>query len=429
MDLRFHEPRGHLLGPGHNTYVAHCNHYNCFLQKALRSNPALGMDEVLVETAAMLFYVAFASRFHRADWSLAEKLDYVTRFFRARGYGNPDLGAVRRGEPVTATASHHSAGYLAKFGAQDEPQDVFLTGAIQGALMAAFQHDVTVQQTACLAMGDAANRWSITRHRGEQARLRSYYDDARRIHEQRQAIDGAPRPDRLPAQSVTSSVRNMSLIGDEEEGLIPAFNVYLTFIPSLYYNVCSQIFLRRMQERGLSRKLGVRLLKEAGHVCGFYTLGNIALSSEFALLRQASFGSNPTERESMAALFGVVNALGWGYWTLDTLTDDTLTFSSYYGYEPFNVREYFGVADEPVCQLLIGGGEALMNALRDGDILHYDGALDKDYVNRVFAQSDGFAATETRCLATGDDHCTIRVTRPTAEAPTPAPRRSTLFAA
>jgi len=412
QSLRPAEERGHLVGPGGGTYVAHCHHYNCFLQKTLRSRPDIGMDAVLVNVSAALFFVTFVRAFD-ADWTLDQRLEYAQAFFRVRGYGNPRVTDVLKGDTITATTSHYSDGYKSKFGEQDEPQDFFLTGALQGALSAAYGCDVEVEQRECIAMGDDRNAWTVTRHENRQENVEDYMDQAKRLQQHRNEITPAPKPDDLPAPPVTSAVQNMDLVGDPEEGLIPAFNVYLTFIPSLYYNVCSQIFLDRIQENDMSRSLGVRLLKEAGQVCGFYTLGNILLSSEFELLRKSHCGPSPGERASLTALLGVVNALGWGYWTLDELTQDTLRFTAHNSYEAYNYREFFGEGQESVCMLHMGGGAAVMNALRHGDILNFGGPIDRDYVNSVFEESDGFDGTEEQCFAVEGDgrSCRVHVTQ------------------
>ena len=403
--------RGHLVGPGGSTHVAHCHHYNCFLQKTLRSRSDTGMDAVLVNVSAALFFIMFVRAFD-ADWSLNRRLAYAQALFRVRGYGNPRVTDALEGDTITATASHYSEGYKSKFGVQDEPQDFFLTGALQGALTAAYGCDVEVEQTTCIAMGDDKNTWTITRHSNRQDNVENYMEQAKRLQQHRDALTPNPKPEALPAPPVTSAVQNMDLVGDPEKGLIPAFNVYLTFIPSLYYNICSQIFLDRIQENNMSRALGVRLLKEAGHVCGFYTLGNILLSSEFELLRKSHFGPSPGAHDSMTALFGVVNAFGWGYWQLDELSDDTLSFSVHNSYEAYNYREYFGEADEPVCMLHMGGGAAIMNALRHGDILNFNGPIDRDYVNSVFKESDGFSSKEEQCFSFDEDGrpCRFRIT-------------------
>lgn len=411
-NLSVAEKRGHIIGPAGHTYVAHCHHYNCFLQKALLSKPDLEMEEVLVDTAAMLFFLTFASTFQEnRDWSLERRLQFAETFLRRRGYGNPSVTDALDGDTITATDSHHSHGYKVKFGEQDRPQDFFLTGAIQGALMASYGCDVDVQQRQCLSMGDDRNTWAVKRRKGENDRVKQYLDDARRLRDGREEIDVVPAPDQLPAPPVTSVVRNMELVGDDEEGIISAFNVYLTFIPSLYYNICSQVFINRLKDSSIGTALGKRLLKEAGQVCGFFTLGNILLSSEYELLRKSHFGAGADEHDSMTALFGVVNAFGWGYWTLDYLAEKELRFTVTNSYEAYNHREYFGVSDRPVCFLLTGGGEAIMNALRYGDILNVRGPIDRDYVNQVFEESDGFEAEENHCFATDGpgNACTIRV--------------------
>ena len=411
-ELSLAEERGHIVGPAGHTYVAHCNHYNCFLQKTLTSNKDLGMEEVLVDTASMLFFLTFARSFrsHR-EWSEMQRLAFVQRFFTKRGYGNPVMTDVATQKTITATASHHSSGYKAKFGEQDSPKDPFLTGAIQGALMATYGCDVDVRQRQCLSMGDDRNTWTIRKHTNQTEKIRRYLEDAQRLKEGRDATTPTPRPDDVPAPPVTRAVRNMDLSGDDEEGLIPAFNVYLTFIPSLYYNICSTVMINRLGENEMSRDLGRRLLKEAGHVCGFFTLGNIIKSAEFELLRKSHFGVSPSETESMETLFGVVNAFGWGTWMLDYLAEKELRFTVHNSYEAYNHREYFGFAETPVCFLHTGGGEAIMNALRYGDIFNTDESLNDAYVNRVFEKSDGFRAFENHCFAVDGpgNACTIQV--------------------
>ncbi|PEN13842.1 hypothetical protein CRI94_07205 [Longibacter salinarum] len=407
------EERCHLLGPAGHTYVAHCNHYNCFLQKTLLSNKDLNMEDVLVDTAGMLFFLTFAQTFRsNQDWTEQQRLLFVEEFFKRRGYGNPKVTDAATQQTITATASHHSSGFKAKFGEQDSPQDFFLTGAIQGALMATYGCDVDVTQRQCLSMGDDRNSWAIRKHPNQSERIGEYLDEARQLRNGRQRLEHTPLPDDLPARPVTSVVRNMDLSGDEEEGLIAAFNVYLTFIPSLYYNICSTVLLNRLSEHSMSRDLGRRLLKEAGHVCGFYTLGNILQSSEYELLRKSHFGANPSEKDSMTTLFAVVNAFGWGAWTLDYLSEKEMRFTVYNSYEAYNHREFFGYADSPVCFLHTGGGEAIMNALRYGNILSYNRSIDSEYVNKVFERSDGFRAFENHCLAVDGpgNACTIQVT-------------------
>ena len=407
-----HLNRGHLLGPGGNTYVAHCNHYNCFLQKTLRSRSGLNMDEVLVDVAASQFFITFALTF-RTDWPLMQRLEYVETLFKTLGYGNPGVTAAAEENDIIATASHYSEGYRAKFGVQEDPQDFFLTGALQGALTAAYGIDVTVKQQECMAMGHDHNRWTVEKHEDQRENIVAYLEKADKILQHRESLNALSPPDDLPVPEITEAVRDMDLSGDPANGLIPAFNVYLTFIPSLYYNVCSQIFLNRLGDQAVSQAMGQRLLREAGHECGFYTLGNILLSTEYASLTTSHFGASPTEHEALTALFAVVNAFGWGYWQLDTLAEDRLQFTVFNSYEAYNYREYFGMHSDPVCYLHLGGGAAVMNAMRYGDILDSAVEINRTYIDKVFEQSDGFSSTELQCFAVEgtDGPCRFDITR------------------
>ncbi|HBQ13866.1 MAG TPA: hypothetical protein DEF51_22930, partial [Myxococcales bacterium] len=74
-------------------------------------------------------------------------------------------------------------------------------------------------------------------------------------------------------RAIVSAVSGLPLVGNEE-GLIPAFGLYLTRHYADYYNRVSYAYLHAAHEQGPEAEKKAReALIEAGHVCAFNTFG------------------------------------------------------------------------------------------------------------------------------------------------------------
>ncbi|HRI68040.1 MAG TPA: 4-vinyl reductase [Polyangium sp.] len=209
---------------------------------------------------------------------------------------------------------------------------------------------------------------------------------------------------------VTEAVAGLELKGNEE-GLIPAFGLYLTKHFSDYYNRISYglvgAFIRELPEL---EEDAIALLTEAGHVCAFHTFGGIMVSVEWDAVVQPMI---ETREDWVKGMIGVVNALGWGrYSIIDLVPSERLVARIEESYEATGHLEAYGKAATSRCFLAAGGLAGLMNLIYHGDITKRP-ALTDDYYHEVFGHPHSFRSRETRCRAAGDTHCEIVVERQT----------------
>jgi len=206
-------------------------------------------------------------------------------------------------------------------------------------------------------------------------------------------------------RSVIEAVSGLGLRGNEE-GLIPAFGLYLTRHFSDYYNAASFAYLHAAEKKGPAAVAAARAgLIEAGHVCAFNTFGGIMLSQEWEAVVLPMLES----REDWAhGIVAVINALGWGMWKIESLTPgEELQVSLRNSYESEGYLANHTTRNEGgVCFLGTGGVAGVMNLLYHGDIIDRP-ALTPDFYTKLFGAPERFVAEETECRAHGADACRI----------------------
>ena len=206
----------------------------------------------------------------------------------------------------------------------------------------------------------------------------------------------------IDERAVVSAIASLGIAGDEE-GLIPAFGLYLTRHSADYYNRISYAVARELEGSGLEEDARA-LLVEAGHVCAFNTFGGIMQSAEWDAVVAPMI---ETREDWIVGMVAVVNAFGWGHWRVEKLeADRELVISIDNSYECTGwVRDY-PLSKLSRCYLATGGAAGLMNLLYVGDITKRP-TLDEAYYARLFRGGQGFTADETHCLARGDARCEV----------------------
>lgn len=205
---------------------------------------------------------------------------------------------------------------------------------------------------------------------------------------------------------VVEAIAGLGIRGNEE-GLIPAFGLFLTQHSADYYNRISFAMARELEGSGLEEDARA-LLVEAGHVCAFNTFGGIMLSAEWDAVVAPMIESREDWLRGMVA---IVNAFGWGRWRVEELRPgELLRVSIDDAYECSGwVRDYpLGKAAR--CYLATGGVAGLMNLLYVGDITARP-TLSEDYYRALFRDGRCFEAEETACLARGDARCELTARR------------------
>ena len=158
LNTAFDIERG-VLELGTRRIVAHCNHYNVFLQRTL--------EEGLKDRAPRLLTAAATESARRfleglerqtPSNSAREGIERAVRVFAEHGLGSFDISNLTEwGGTVTMPRSHYAIGWRARWGVRATPGCYFAAGYLTGAIVVATKlapERVTTTETACHAAGD-----------------------------------------------------------------------------------------------------------------------------------------------------------------------------------------------------------------------------------------------------------------------------------
>lgn len=150
------------------------------------------------------------------------------------------------------------------------------------------------------------------------------------------------------------------------------------------------------------------LLTEAGHICGFNTMGGIMSSEAWEGLVMPMV----QEREDwLHGIIAVINALGWGVWrVIELVPNEKLVLRVWRPYESLGYLRWFGYSQHPLDYLVTGVAASIMNLLYEGDITEHP-TLNLDYYYQINRSASSFWAEQTRCVAMGDDYSEVVVSR------------------
>lgn len=185
----------------------------------------------------------------------------------------------------------------------------------------------------------------------------------------------------IDERAIQRGARRLATSADED-GLVPAFGMFLTQQCGSYHERLASAIVAEAEARGGEHAaLARERLVEVGHASAFASFGAIMLSEAWDALVAPMLESR---EDWVRGVVGVVNALGWGRWTIEelasggTLTvrvDDAYEASGWLAERP--ARESGGV-----CFLTTGSVAALANLLYQGDVTRRP-ALDAAYYEKV----------------------------------------------
>lgn len=206
----------------------------------------------------------------------------------------------------------------------------------------------------------------------------------------------------IDERAVVAAVSGLGIMGNDE-GLIPAFGLYLTRHLADFYNRISYATAHRL-EQGEVAEDGKELLIEAGHVCAFNTFGGVMKSAEWDAVVRPMI---ETREDWVRGMVAVVNAFGWGRWEVSSLDPGaSLGIRIHDSYEASGYLRDYGRSKVSRCYLATGGVAGLMNLVYVGDITQGP-VLDEDYYVKLFQGGERFVAEETKCVARGDAACEL----------------------
>lgn len=400
-----HAGRGSFVAGG-EPLVFHCHHYNLALQRLIED--CLGVDDatsLFVRAAEEVAY-PFLERHAEGTLGHAARLELAVALHAELGFGKLRARGDDAAGDAVGERLHYATGWRSKLAPRSEPVCAFHAGYLAAALAVAAglpMGSFEVHEHACVGRGDDACRFRLARRAAPLALPTSVGEGT---------LPTSPEGDAPPlegtgnvrAAEVLAGLAGLPLIGNEE-GLIPAFGVYLTRHFANYYARISYELEVAIEgfaaELGESARVG---LVHAGHICAFHTFGGIATSPEWEGLIQPMCRDQADWFHGMTT---VANALGWGAWrTRELVPGERCVVDVYASYESNAYLAMRDRRDRARCYLHTGGIAGLMNLLWVGDVTKRP-TLDAAYYDAIYASPESFVGEEVRCRSKGDPCCTI----------------------
>ena len=417
--------------------VFHCNHYNRFLQLVVEDCHYIKREPILTQSATDVARRQLTAHFTaRPELTRAERLAYAQAVYQYCGFGQlplADLPASQQGYQLVETHSHYGQALRLNYGKRGWPGEFFDLGYALGALAAVDNQNFGGKIfDEAISMGFEATTLHLTPTENALTPC--------------SVIAQPPLPpeaDRIPEREIglhideagiIAAVAGLPLFGNSV-GLIPAFGVNLTRHYADYYNLVSFRFERAL-EQALSthrylgemlwyeypslffykdkfshlqgRELASTLLVEAGHICGFNTMGGIMRSDAwYELIAPQCQDKN----DWLVGIVACINALGWGVWRIfELIPNERLVIRAWHPYESLGHLRHFGTADHPIDYLMVGIASSLMNLLYNADITTKPD-LTLAFYYQVNRSKQGFWGRQTACVAMGDAYSEVVVER------------------
>ncbi len=362
--------------------VIHCHHYNARLQETVCAGLGEAGTAMVVQVAESVFAKQLARAFGAGD-DPADKWKVAAKLYSYLGYGRLDFSRIDQGV-VTADTSHFVEGYAAAFPKVREPICHLAAGYIQAAHLAATGDAVSVHEQVCTLSGASECRFIVDRTsaRAEPERL-----ERREVAPKLATRGDFVTSPNIDADKIIKTLAAAPFTGNED-GLTPAFGVYLANTPADFYNLLSIRFVEALEARYLGGAAAAQLVQVA-EVCGMNTFRGIISSPEWDEL------VGPMLKVHDDTLFGIIavsNALGWGRWDVtEYAPGQSLSLISRNGYEAAGYLALRPQAAHPSCWMFRGVAAGIM------ELVYGEGNISDRYGQ--------FASAETTCVCSGADAC------------------------
>jgi predicted hydrocarbon binding protein len=365
--------------------IIHCHHYNARIQHTIEQVTEVDGAKIIRDAAEAVFAEHVANVIEETD-DQATRMRMLAALYAHLGFGRLDVSRVQEGI-VTADQSHYVEGWRAGFAQIRRCACTFTEGYLQGGLRATTGRNVAVRERKCLNAGDDRCEFTV-----EDRSEPPVVNDK---HPFRLELDelgvGPGLPSNVDEQAIIDALVLMPFMGSEE-GLIPAFGVYLALTPADFYNrMCIQ-FVEQMRAKGLFQ-MARRLLTFAGETCALNTFRGIMASAEWDALIAPMVVH---KQDNLFGLIALSNGFGWGNWRVTAHQPaETLTVESLNGYEAIGYREYRGPCDSPQCFMLCGVAAGMM------ELVYGDGTIEDRFGT--------YLSDESSCICADASHCRFHV--------------------
>lgn len=367
--------------------IVHCHHYNSRIQRTIEESKQIDGRHLMVSAAEAVFSEMCANSFLPDD-SQEEKWAITAALYAHLGLGSLDMSRVAQGI-VHASSSHFVEGWSAGLGSREAPVCNFTAGYLQGAYHAITGKSAYVTEMECLIHGADHCLFEIDTSRTEPhySNQKPFQQPSSAAHRDIRTIS-SPNVDQ---EKIVDALVEMPIYGGQD-GLIPAFGVYLANMPADFYNLVCIQYVEEMQKVNL-HAVAKKLLIADAETCGMNTFRGIMNSAEWDGLIAPMIKS---KQDNLYGILAVSNGLGWGNWQVVAHEPArSLALVSLNGYEALGYRDYRPKAECPQCFMLTGVAAGIMALV---------------YGEELFKERFGiYKSTEERCICQGDSDCSFSV--------------------
>ncbi len=395
---------------GNEPMVFHCHHYNMYLQQTLLEAEYLQCEPLLVGAAVEVAYKQLTNLFaqHRIE-DVSERKALAESIYRWAGFGTIDLEPLyENGGTVTTQNSHYVLGWNARNNSPaTRPICFFTAGWLAGALAAIYDlpsHSFRATEKKCAAIfTDDYCEFELTREKADYVLFQSPGMGVLSSHKSR-SVPESP----VDYDGILQAVTQLPLVGNEQ-GVIPAFGVYLTRHYANYYNLVGFEFFHRINDTygAEGREIADSLLTEAGRVCAFNTFGGIMQSTEWDALIRPSLQK---KEDWVHGIVAVINGLGWGRWQVTKVSEEEAEFVIHDDYESSAHLAAYGKSDYPISFLAKGAAAGIMNLVYTAQIDQRP-EMTPELYQKTFKQDRYYEAEPVASQAMGDEATVFRVRR------------------
>lgn len=350
--------------------IIHCHHYNSRIQDTIESAKGIDGKQIVVDSAEAACLAPIQESLQEGD-DEAVKWTAAVELYAHLGFGHFDIGALASDDVITATSSHYVEGWATGFKQHDGPVCSFTEGYLQAAVRAVTGELVTVKEVACMNSGADQCRFEVDR-----SRTTAFVENAKKSFEFTPKDSGYDTSlSNIDENAIIDALVGMPIYGNEQ-GLIPAFGVYLANTPADYYNLVNIRFLKEMTAIG-KFSAAKELLINAGETCAMNTFRGIMESPEWAGLVAPMLKD---EQDSLFALVSLSNGFGWGNWYVtEHEAEESLCIESINGYEAYGGMEYGDPCEHGQCFMLAGVAAGMMELIySEGSIADRFGTFDSE---------------------------------------------------
>jgi len=349
--------------------IIHCHHYNSRIQNTIESAQGIDGKQIIVDSAEAACFAPIQESL-QADDDDAAKWAAAVELYAHLGFGHFDVSELAS-DVITATSSHYVEGWATGFKQHDGPVCSFAEGYLQAAIAAVTGDVVSVKEVACMNSGAERCRFEVDRSR-----------TTARVENAKKSFSFTPKDSGYDSElsninenAIIDALVGMPIYGNEQ-GLIPAFGVYLANTPADYYNLVNIRFLKEMTAIG-KFSAAKQLLLNAGETCAMNTFRGIMESPEWAGLVAPMLKD---EQDTLFALVSLSNGFGWGNWYVtEHEAEESLCIESINGYEAYGGMEYGDPCEHGQCFMLAGVAAGMMELVySEGSIADRFGTFDSE---------------------------------------------------